>query len=131
MAVDILLIPLIILFNPVMALLATFIPKSAAALPISEPIFLMYFNVLSNHDLKPLYVDFALLHPWLEILLKFFLALPHISVKLDFAFLYVFPNHLDADLYVAFVFSPTLLAVQVNLSLPCFQTPVNLSFVTE
>ena len=53
-AADILLTPAIILFRPSIALLATLIPKSDAARPISEPISRIYLSVLPSHVLNPL-----------------------------------------------------------------------------
>ncbi|CAC7203733.1 Uncharacterised protein [Staphylococcus aureus] len=111
MALDILLIPPIMLFKPPIALLATFLPKSAAALPMSLPISLIQSYVFDSHFLKPLNTDLALDHAELEIASKRSWALEYISPVQPFKDLYELLNHFDVPFQTDFAFDHAVLEI--------------------
>ncbi|CXV89039.1 hypothetical protein AFP22_14675 [Staphylococcus aureus] len=99
------------LFKPPIALLATFLPKSAAALPMSLPISLIQSYVLDSHFLKPLNTDLALDHAELEIASKRSWALEYISPVQSFKDLYELLNHFDVPFQTDFAFDQAVLEI--------------------
>ena len=110
-ALEMLLIPPIILLSPPIALFATDLPKSAAASAISPPISLIQSSVLLNQVLKPLYTDFAFDHAVLEILSNLSKADSYMSPTQLFKLLYASPNHFEVPRHTLFAFDHATLDI--------------------